>query len=81
MPRLDYALQLARLQGMGFPVTADEADDSYRTLGVGRSLPGSHDTKQQSFRHGREGRAGGSRVVDEELSFVTSGANEQEAFG
>jgi hypothetical protein len=26
---------------MGSPVTADEADDSYRTLGVGRSLPSS----------------------------------------
>jgi hypothetical protein len=32
---------------MESPATADEADDSYRTLGVGRSLPGSHDTKQQ----------------------------------
>ena len=32
---------------MESPVTADEADDSYRTLGVGRSLPGSHDTKQK----------------------------------
>jgi len=31
---------------MESPVTADEADDSYRTLGVGRSSPGSHDTKQ-----------------------------------
>jgi hypothetical protein len=35
---------------MESPVTADEADDSYRTLGVGRSLPGSHDTKQQFVR-------------------------------
>ena len=35
---------------MESPVTADEADDSYRTLGVGRSLPGSHDTKQQFTR-------------------------------
>jgi hypothetical protein len=32
---------------MEFPATADEADDSYQTLGVGRSLPGSRDTKQQ----------------------------------
>ena len=29
---------------MESPVTADEADDSYRTLGVGRSSPCSHDT-------------------------------------
>lgn len=26
---------------MGSPVTADEADDSYRTPGVGRGLPSS----------------------------------------
>jgi hypothetical protein len=32
---------------MESPATADEADDSYRTLGVGRSLPSSHDTKQK----------------------------------
>jgi hypothetical protein len=32
---------------MESPVTADEADDSYRTLGVGRSLPSSHDTRQK----------------------------------
>jgi hypothetical protein len=31
---------------MESPATADEADDSYRTLGVGRSLVNSHDTKQ-----------------------------------
>ena len=43
---------------MGSPATADEADDSYRTPGVGRSLPNSHDTKQQSCPNGREGRAG-----------------------
>ena len=35
---------------MESPVTADEADDSYRTLGVGRSSPGSHDTKQRFAR-------------------------------
>jgi hypothetical protein len=27
---------------MESPATADEADDSYRTLGAGRSSPGSH---------------------------------------
>jgi len=32
---------------MESPVTADEADDSYRTLGVGRSLPSSHDTSSE----------------------------------
>jgi|ERR1700722_19120693 hypothetical protein len=32
---------------MESPVTADEADDSYRTLGVGRSLPSSHDTSSK----------------------------------
>jgi hypothetical protein len=30
---------------MGSPATADEADDSYRTLGVGRSMPNSHYTE------------------------------------
>ena len=35
---------------MESPATAEEADDSYRTLGVGRSLPGSHDTKQHFVR-------------------------------
>lgn len=52
---------------MESPVTADEADDSYRTLGVGRSLPGSHDTKQQISPRGRKGRVDDSRVVNEEL--------------
>jgi hypothetical protein len=32
---------------MESPVTADEADDSYQTLGVGRSLPSSHDTSSK----------------------------------
>jgi hypothetical protein len=32
---------------MESPVTADEADDSYQTLGVGRSLPSSHDTSRK----------------------------------
>ena len=36
---------IEQLIGMESPATADEADDSYRTLGVGRSLPNSHDTK------------------------------------
>jgi hypothetical protein len=34
------------LKGMEFPATADEADDSYRTLGVGRCSPGPYDTEQ-----------------------------------
>ena len=46
LPRLKSSLGLNDLQGMGSPATADEADDSYRTLGVGRSLPGSHYTRQ-----------------------------------
>lgn len=50
MPRLFSALQLGSLQGMESPATADEADDSYRTLGVGRSLSGSHDIKQRFTR-------------------------------
>ncbi len=49
---------------MESPVTADEADDSYRTLGVGRSLPSSHDTKQKICLRGPEGRADRSRVVE-----------------
>jgi hypothetical protein len=48
---------------MESPATADEADDSYRTLGVGRSLPSSHDTKQKIYLCGREGHVDGSRVV------------------
>src|SRR5712692_9461933 len=58
LPPLISPLQLSYLQGMGSPATADEADDSYRTPGVGRSLPNSHDTKQQSCPNGREGRVG-----------------------
>ena len=42
---------------MESPVTADEADDSYRTLGVGRSLPSSHDTKQK-FARAKAARTG-----------------------
>jgi hypothetical protein len=41
-----FLATIERLIGMESPATADEADDSYRTLGVGRSLPSSHDTKQ-----------------------------------
>jgi len=49
---------------MESPVTADEADDSYRTPGVGRSLPISHDTKQQWIcPREHEGRVDRSRVV------------------
>jgi hypothetical protein len=33
---------------MGSPKTADEADDSYRTLGVGRSVPRHHYCLQAS---------------------------------
>src|SRR3984885_2114699 len=46
LPQPRSSLELGNLQGMGSPATADEADDSYRTLGVGRSLPGSHYTRQ-----------------------------------
>ena len=45
LPKLISLLELKHHVGMESPVTADEADDSYRTLGVGRSLPGSHDIK------------------------------------
>ena len=45
LPQLKSSLELNNLQGMGSPATADEADDSYQTLGVGRSLPGSHYTR------------------------------------
>ena len=50
---------------MESPVTADEADDSYRTLGVGRSLPGS--PRHQAVNFPARPRGPCSRVVDEEL--------------
>jgi len=48
---------------MESPITADEADDSYQTLGVGRSLPGSPRHQQKICPCGREGRVDRSRVV------------------
>jgi hypothetical protein len=51
---------------MESPATADEADDSYRTLGVGRSLPGSHDTKQQFTRVARKAAWAGHAWSNEE---------------
>jgi hypothetical protein len=48
---------------MESPVTADEADDSYRTLGVGRSSPCSHDTEQSKF----------ARVAEKARGQVTRG--------
>ena len=51
---------------MESPATADEADDSYRTLGVGRSLPGSHDTKQSICPCGREAASTGHAWSNEE---------------
>jgi hypothetical protein len=48
MARFLATIELSR--GWSPPATADEADDSYRTLGVGRSSPGSHDTKQRFTR-------------------------------
>jgi hypothetical protein len=52
---------------MGSPATADEADDSYRTLGVGRSLPVPPHQAAIFWPCGRKGRAG----------LVTRGPNEE----
>src|SRR5882757_3577288 len=46
------------------PATADEADDSYRTLGVGRSSPGSHDTQAFGFVRVADGHVGRSRLFE-----------------
>jgi hypothetical protein len=50
---------------MESPVTADEADDSYRTLGVGRSLPSSHDTSSKCARPAERSRREVARFSEE----------------
>jgi hypothetical protein len=71
LPQLKSSLELNNLQGMGSPANADEADDSYRTLGVGRSLPGSHYTRQ-ICTCGREGRGGHVLRGNEEALFASA---------
>jgi Kef-type K+ transport system membrane component KefB len=55
-----FPARIEHHRGWSPPVTADEADDSYRTLGVGRSLASSHDIKHDISPRRREGYADSS---------------------